>query len=312
MTRSYWSCGACGQVWFRCGCSAPEPIATGDIPAVGRTNRTLAPRLAQVASEADLPALLQDPTVWEWLAHEVGPAEAAYGSALYSPPRHTAYLSGALTPLVKANVHRDDLGVLIQPGSFGPGQLPPGAIYAADNGCFSQGAAFDVEAWKRWVATLPVEGCLFVVAPDVFDPVAGRGDPVATWERSAGLFPFIRSLGHRAALVAQDGLERLPVDWDAFDALFVGGSTSWKLGAGVRELGDQARAHGLWTHIGRVNSRKRLFYAHSAGFDSVDGTLLTFGPEVNGAKLLGWLDDLNATHARGERQVLNQLALGLG
>jgi hypothetical protein len=45
-------------------------------------------------------------------------------------------------------------------------------------------------------------------------------------------------------------------------------------------------------HCGRVNSWKRLAYAESIGCTSADGTYLTFGPEINLPKLLGWHDRL--------------------
>jgi hypothetical protein len=43
--------------------------------------------------------------------------------------------------------------------------------------------------------------------------------------------------------------------------------------------------------MGRVNSLKRFRAARSMGCDSVDGTYLTFGPDINLPKLLSWLDD---------------------
>ncbi len=77
--------------------------------------------------------------------------------------------------------------------------------------------------------------------------------------------------------------------WDDFDALFVGGSTEWKLSGSARELVREARARGKSTHMGRVNSLRRLRYAESIGCDSADGTYLIFGPDVNLPRLLGWL-----------------------
>jgi hypothetical protein len=45
--------------------------------------------------------------------------------------------------------------------------------------------------------------------------------------------------------------------------------------------------------MGRVNSLKRLRYAEMIGCDSVDGTYLTFAPDENLPRLLGWLRDLD-------------------
>ena len=44
------------------------------------------------------------------------------------------------------------------------------------------------------------------------------------------MLELIRVIGLPAALVAQDGLEAMAIDWDAFDVLFSGGSGA---GAGV-------------------------------------------------------------------------------
>ncbi len=42
-----------------------------------------------------------------------------------------------------------------------------------------------------------------------------------------------------------------------------------------------------------MNSWKRLKAAAVSGYDSADGTYLTFGPDKNIVKLNGWLDVLN-------------------
>src|SRR6187549_2870522 len=83
---------------------------------------------------------------------------------------------------------------------------------------------------------------LFAVAPDVV------ADARATAARSAPWLQPIRSLGIRAAFVAQDGMEYEPVDWDSFDALFIGGSTEWKLGPEARAFSSEAKARGKWLH----------------------------------------------------------------
>jgi hypothetical protein len=88
--------------------------------------------------------------------------------------------------------------------------------------------------------------------------------------------------------VAQDGLESLPVPWGDFDALFIGGTTGWKLGPHAREIAAEAKRRGKWVHMGRVNSERRCRYAAAIGCDSVDGTKLVFGPDVNLPQVLAW------------------------
>lgn len=140
-----------------------------------------------------------------------------------------------------------------------------GVTWAADNDCFNGGldkAAF-VTLLKR-IATLP--GCKFVTAPDVV------GDAQATALRFKLWQPVIHYYGLPVALVAQDGLENLPLDWDSFDALFIGGSTAWKLSHHAARLAQEAKGRGKWVHMGRVNSHLRLSLARVFGCDSVDGT----------------------------------------
>ena len=42
--------------------------------------------------------------------------------------------------------------------------------------------------------------------------------------------------------------------------------------------------------MGRVNSLRRLRLAAADGYDSVDGTFLAFGPDVNLPRLRAWLE----------------------
>lgn len=169
-----------------------------------------------------------------------------------------------------------------------------GVVWAADNGCFSQPEAFDLDAYFVWLDALaPFAGaCLFATAPDVV------GDAKATLDRSIPALPRLREAGYPAALVGQDGLEHMEVPWDAFDALFIGGSTNWKLSESAAALARHARSLGKWVHMGRVNSLKRLRIAESIGCDSVDGTYLKFGPTINSERLGRWLLELAGKPSR--------------
>lgn len=191
------------------------------------------------------------------------------------------YLANPCGASVIAAMHAQDLGYIDTPAQGNT--RPQGVIWCADNGCFGKGYPGD-EKWLAWLTKHATDAatCAFAVAPDVV------GDATATLERSLPFLPKIRALGYPAALVAQDGLEDLDVPWDAFDVLFIGGSTEWKLGAAARRIAVEAKARGKWVHMGRVNSERRYRYAHTIGCDSVDGTYLTFGPDVNLPRLLAW------------------------
>lgn len=167
-------------------------------------------------------------------------------------------------------------------------QLPAGVRWAADNGCFTA-ASFDENQWFKWLRRRAdrVEESVFATAPDVV------GDASATLARSLPWLARIRELGYLAALVAQDGLEDLDIPWPEFDVLFIGGTTAWKLGPHATTLIAEAKHRDRWVHMGRVNSRRRLRYAHALGVDSVDGTCLVFAPDANLHRLLGWLDEID-------------------
>lgn len=159
--------------------------------------------------------------------------------------------------------------------------IPPGVGWVADNGCFGGGYPGD-DGYLSWLSERANDRCRFAVAPDVV------ADHEATLERSAPMLARIRAMVP-VAFVGQNGATPDTVPWGAFDALFVGGDTAWKLGGTARGLVAEANRRGVWTHMGRVNSLARLRYAHAIGCDSVDGTYLAFGPDTNLPKLLGWL-----------------------
>jgi hypothetical protein len=127
---------------------------------------------------------------------------------------------------------------------------------------------------------------LFVTVPDVV------GDWAATLRRWDE-FPK-DDWPVPLAIVLQDGATVDTVPWDAIGAVFVGGTTEWKLGSEARSIVAEANHRRVWAHMGRVNSLRRLRYATWIGCDSVDGTFLVFGPDANLRRLTNWLDEVNA------------------
>lgn len=189
------------------------------------------------------------------------------------------YLSGAVRQEL---VGRKGFGFMRTPRM---GNAAPPWVWAGDTGCYSPSGvrAFDCASYLGWLDRQDRDRCLFVTAPDRV------GDPVATLALSLPVLPELRALGYAAALVAQDGLEDLVVPWHAFDALFIGGTTEWKLGPGPVKLIRTARKLGRYVHMGRVNSLRRFAYARSLGCHSVDGTFLAFGPTRNLARVEDWI-----------------------
>lgn len=201
------------------------------------------------------------------------------------------YFANPSTPRVRTAMADGLLGCIVTPKQGN--RIPDGVRLAADNGCFGKGYPGD-DAWWAWLQGLPADRVAFAVAPDVV------ADAAATLVRSLPWLGRIRSLGMPAAFVAQDGLEDLDVPWDSFDVLFIGGSTSWKLGRHARAVVREAKARGKSVHMGRVNSHERLRYADAIGCNSADGTYIAFGPDVNLPKTLGWLRSVN-----GQRELFS-------
>lgn len=94
-------------------------------------------------------------------------------------------------------------------------------------------------------------------------------DADATLRRFRVWEPAIHGLGLPVALVLQDGITAERVPWDRIEAVFVGGSTHWKLSPIVIELLEEAGRRGMWRHVGRVNTLRRIhhFWQHAENFD---------------------------------------------
>lgn len=192
------------------------------------------------------------------------------------------YFATPSGPRVREAMAAGLLGCIVTPRSRD--QHVEGAVWCADNGCFGRDYPGD-DKWFAWLVSRAGQagGCAFAVAPDVV------GDAEATLARSAPWLPRIRALGYPAALVAQDGLEALPVPWEEFDVLFIGGSTGWKLGPAAAALAAEARRRGKPVHLGRVNSLRRLRIARAMGCDSCDGTYIAFAPDRNLDRMLRFI-----------------------
>lgn len=179
----------------------------------------------------------------------------------------------------------DGFGRLVSPRHYGriTDTADAGIPWAADNDAF---LAWDDRRYTnmlRAVTNLP--GCRFVVAPDV---VAHSWWTVALfWQ----WLPSIAATGQTPAFVIQDGQDAAEVPWDEIGALFVGGTTAYKLGPDAERLGREAKRRGLWLHIGRVNSRKRYDYARAVGADSIDGTTFSMFRDTYLPAALTWHRD---------------------
>lgn len=164
--------------------------------------------------------------------------------------------------------------------------------WAADNGCYTAGDAFDLGRYYEWLdaRAMLAGSCLFATAPDV------PYDAAATWERSAPVLAEIRRRGYYVALVGQNGLEDHAPSWDEsdrWDWLFLGGDDAWKDGPDAADCVREAQLRGKAVHVGRVNTRRRFRHAAELGADSADGTLIAYGPDFHLPRVADWLRQLD-------------------
>jgi len=145
----------------------------------------------------------------------------------------------------------DAFGVLTSYKHNGvPSGIVAGLPWAADNCAF--GGAFDGGRFTEWLATMTPyrTTCLFVAVPDVVGDAAATLALWREWEPQLDGWPL--------AFVCQDG--QTPDAIPNCAAVFIGGTTTWKLGDTARACITDGQRRGLHCHIGRVNWWRR--YAH--------------------------------------------------
>ncbi len=195
------------------------------------------------------------------------------------------YYTGAITA-------RDDLtqqlidagvGLMMNPNiGYSNHTIGRWRCWAADNGCFN---GFDEPRWLHYLETRPATA-VFATVPDVVGDAAATRALWDEWHELVTLY------GHRPAYVIQNGETGDTVPWEQAACIFIGGDTAYKLSPTAHRITQRARERRLHVHMGRVNSWRRLRIAWEWGCDSVDGTLLAYGPDVNVPRLLGWLTEL--------------------
>lgn len=143
--------------------------------------------------------------------------------------------------------------------------------WAGDNGAwhdFQAGVAFDEDAFDEfldWVATQPPPD--WIVLPDI---VAGG---LASLALSTRYINRCLALTPLVLIAVQDGMERHHLEplVGRNVGVFLGGSTEWKI-ARMQDWGEFCAAHGIWYHVARVNTRRRVYQAIAAGAKSFDGS----------------------------------------
>lgn len=144
-----------------------------------------------------------------------------------------------------------------------------GLPYALDNGAWSDfqtGRAFDEDAFERLIEKLGRDAD-WIVLPDI---VAGG---LRSLELSVRWLNRTRSLCPLVLIAVQDGMEHhdLAPLVGPNVGIFLGGSTEWKL-ARMTDWGEFCNERGLYYHVARVNTVRRIRLAHLAGAASIDGS----------------------------------------
>jgi hypothetical protein len=183
-----------------------------------------------------------------------------------------------------AQNRRHYLGILTTPNNRNSVQsiCATGLPWAIDNGAFS---GFDEMKFLGLVERAAKQpNLLWIAVPDV---VANAPATVRRWrewqERLTG-FPL--------AFVGQDGQEDLALP-DNATALFIGGSTGWKLSRCAADLCREAKQRGWLVHMGRVNSYRRMRTAADFGCDTIDGSSASMFGDKYIHKYISWLRQID-------------------
>lgn len=139
----------------------------------------------------------------------------------------------------------------------------PERHFAIDNGAF---ASFEPKAFLRLLEKHEPRRdlCRFVAVPDIVGSAIRTLECFQYWQPRLIKWPV--------ALVCQDGQETMPIPWDNISAVFIGGSTDWKMSRGAAAIVKAAVVMGKWCHVGRINTPARYEHFKELGADSCDGT----------------------------------------
>ena len=147
-----------------------------------------------------------------------------------------------------------------------------GMPYAIDNGawsCHQRGCGFDRRLFLRLVDILG-DRADWIVLPDI---VAGG---LGSLELSLEWLDRLKSRETLLLLAVQDGMRREHVMpfLSKRVGLFVGGTTEWKLNS-LPTWAGLAHQLGIYIHVARVNTARRIRYCSGFQVHSIDGTSAT-------------------------------------
>ncbi len=135
-----------------------------------------------------------------------------------------------------------------------------GKPYGLDNGCFSR---FPQKEWERLLEEAEYNRPIFICLPDIVGDARRTLDLFESFEHKLNGLP--------KALVLQDGIKDHAIPFNKIDAVFVGGSDSFKISPEAINACKAAKMLGKWVHVGRVNTIERVNNWLELA-DSIDGS----------------------------------------
>lgn len=142
-------------------------------------------------------------------------------------------------------------------------RVRPNDHFAIDNGAFTHFSAENfLSLLKR--ESNAIHLCRWVAVPDVVGSAIRTLEVFHHWKHIIPNWPL--------ALVLQDGQESLPIPWDNIQAVFIGGSTQWKLSNHAIACIKAAQALNKWVHVGRINTPGRFEFFQNLNINSFDGS----------------------------------------
>lgn len=193
-------------------------------------------------------------------------------------------VSGA-TKTVRSFIGNPAIGCLLTPRSGNSISSMDNFLWAADNAAFKN---FDEKKFFLMLEKIKNQNPLFVCCPDVW------GDSRETLNLFNKWNSIIKSYGLKSAFVLQDGIKIDEVPFEKIDAVFIGGSDKFREEKEIIKIVNRAKELNKWVHMGRVNTLKRIRFAHSIGCDSVDGSGFSMFPNTHIPPAVKFINELNS------------------
>jgi len=151
-------------------------------------------------------------------------------------------------------------------------------VIGVDNDRFNDNSYSDIEFMKLLIYLSKFKGkdrIKFVSAPDIPFNALGTFRDFYKWHT---VIKEIFKLP--IALVTQDGMTTKSIDWDRLDAVFIGGTTEYKMSHESIKIIKKAQDLKKWVHVGRVNTAPRFTFFKMLNVDSIDGSSFSMFQEA--------------------------------